>query len=239
MNKIETREAALVALEANHIYEALRFLVTNNEPDTQAIIQQYLSSQDYTVRQATQLTIAITKYLESGLEERIRNKFTQMGINMLPLSLLIILTQNGGKREYNQLNWWQKGLETKLISVFVIDGDLAGGFYLSILTNVSISPLVTIGHALNYDESVTSVSIAKPDIVVIDHMMPRGYVELLGRMRALLPDSIFVFRTHQHQNVDMQKAAITAGADAVIPYGPYLPPERYVEVLLEAYKNKR
>jgi hypothetical protein len=173
MTKIKTRQDALLALKSNHnVYEILRFFVTSKQADADVVFKDYLVYQGYSSQRSESIANEIIKYLQSPLEKRTYGKLTKLGKN-IPLSLLIILSEQAEQYEYDDFKLWNKTLAEPLITVFLIDDDPAGCYFLTVLTNFSQENIVTIGHALNYDDSIEPVLMAQADLLVVDHMLPR------------------------------------------------------------------
>ena len=94
--------------------------------------------------------------------------------------------------------------------------------------------LETAGHEViaeseTFDELAVSVGVSRPDVVVIDLLMPGDAVATITSMRQDHPELPIIVATGMAGDMDLSKRLLSAGASAIVEKTPRS--ERVIEAL--------
>jgi CheY-like chemotaxis protein len=142
----------------------------------------------------------------------------------IPLCVWLVSQFAAAPDEYAEFLEWRAGLNPHLITVVTLDDAPEACNILRLMINVG-GDMLMVGEAPDAIQGAEVVRRLQPDVILLDHMMPKldsiGAVRLL---RPLAPNSKIIYRSYNYVDMHpMRDEVLAEGADAWMDYGPILP----------------
>jgi CheY-like chemotaxis protein len=213
----------------NNAFEAIKMLEEN--PDSGDALYYLLSKQDGYVEGY----LRCKGYYQDEIE-RIRysviNNLTAHAFNKLRritevyAFAVLALAGEANRNDLKKYKVWRETLTQPFYTCYIINDDSAMTLIWEIIINRFADAFVITGKSPNMDSSFEPVLSQKPDLILIDHMLPgMDGIEGIEVLKQISPSSACLLLSYASHEDNVVSAARKAGADMLTHYAPHRQPE--------------